>query len=949
MADDIIKTNNISQQQATTRDSAEAKQFRDTQKAIDAQTKSIQANTKAYENFGRTRSRFEQQERTFLQQINESNRAFEEQIRTVGKLKYTYGELFGAMGRISQTMSRFAPLSRTYNMMLDQMRSGQESFTKSLLLSSDTLSTASTTSQKYINTMETSFRNARKLAGEFRIDAEAMRTATKELVGSFSSQIGATKDMESTTTSLQRSMVIYSRYLGTSMQDVTKAWQERMESTNMTLKETQSEMALVGREIDNYIKNLKKLGNRVLQTANIGKREFLAMIQETGQAFRTGIFDASAYAKVLAKIIPESKKALMTKTEIKDMQKALGSFLSEASKFQGQAGVYGVMAVDKLIDKAMTNVGGIQEVALRKRIEANMKRLEALPRGGVEQRQMMMDLARGSATFTSMVADAFKDRGGGGSAKRAQLQQFTQGNMLLADQLRDAIDKGEIQKQLVAGGKANVQQGKKQQKDAAKWQMTIDKMVKAGATATDQRYKTIAAIEKMRQDITAWLEKYWYVMLAMQALPALIRGLGALRTFGAGGRALGGAAGGVGRSAGGIGTAGRGIGRSRPSAQYRMAARRTGGWNTATRTGRLPASVAGNFGKRPGLLSRASGALRTGARGLATAGSVGLGALGVYHAFKGGYAIGSALDQYIGGKISNPDVRAAMGKDKTLSGAVGTLALGSRAKEFVRIRQNEYNLKRTQLKQLDQNIHSLRKYEASLSDAQRKQLYAMEEQRKQIYDSIKRREKLDKQSTKGYGLFRKELITQGLKGFKTKTTENATTAGGRLAREVLQRFGITKGEKVKELINQIQNAPEGSALRKRYKTPQERQQLIAGIQREHKAATIAKAMGGDTSIADVLKWSKERRDREFHRVRGVANTPTVAPAPGTGGGSGGRQNVNFSIVQPNAPTGAAQPEVDAHGAFTFRTSMPIQLKIDGNETANKLHNLQQQNAKNAGG
>jgi len=674
--------------------------------AVQRQTKAMQSNQQAW---GRLRD----EQTTFLAKFKETFNA----IRTSTN---DFAGAGRAIGGFTDKLKQGSTVTAVYQRKLDAMRKGQAAFASTMVATTNNISSAMDKSQQYVDAVHDSYRNAHKMAAEFRVETKAMQQAVDDLNSRFATQIAVSGDMTGALKSMQREAFIMSKYLGTSMTDVMDSWQERLQQSTGSMDDARKEMVRVTYQADRYAQEVQKLGDAYLKTGNIGKEEFVRMVRDVGKQFRTGTVQLDGYANALTGLLAKTKQMGLSTNEQRVAAEGFQKTVKSMFTMDSDLAFFGMKAAEqvrKMWDDPQWMAQ--QDEQVKKRLEMVKKRFAGEPE--IVQTRAIMDVLRGSSAGSAMGMRLMSQMGNL-TLNRELIAKQTEGNLVAADEIARQIQSGEAANKLE---QKSSKEAKKQRDDQTEiWKQSIEKITKASLTPKSVEYKMYAKIHEIHKLLEYWSKQSLATAAITQGLSI---GGNLLMNKLATGSFLGMARGGGGLLAGGAGTAA------------------SGGGGAATAV--------------------------TGAGGMGAAGAAGLGAA----AALGGVAIGTLADWGFGKAVSGGMLGERQAKlleksgDKSFTNwismsdkfgyfaaALGPAGLAMKgiadlwaprdAKGWEMIKNErtllegqEFEKRKKMIDQLSDQIKMMEKREKDLTDADRKRLALLKKQRDQIKKTIQKR------------------------------------------------------------------------------------------------------------------------------------------------------------------------------------------------------------------
>lgn len=868
MADDGFKDLTVTQADV----SDTSKVTKESTRAINDNTQAIQANTRAHEHWGRLAKDNRQEQEKLLAVMKEEGKAAVSWTKQLFSLRRQYDDVKHSVGGFANQLANMATISATYQRKLEAMREGQKSFSKTLLATTDDLSAAQAKSQRYVNAVHEAYANAHRIAGEFRVESQALKQAVGELNARFATQIAASGDMQGAMQGMQRDAFILGRYLGVEMTDVMDMWQDRLNQTIGTLEESRKEVTEVAYVTDQYARELKALGGEYMKTGNIGKTEFLEMVRSVGRELRTGTIDTAGYARALKGLLVAGEEGLLTVNEHRVAAEGVKKMLSGVFRMGEEGSLFGTEVAKKIISQ-WDDLTNIQNEGLRRRLEMVRANFGGAPE--IQQLRAVMDVLRGSAAGN---AEALRQMSGmmGGVLSREFIAKYTEGNLVIANQISEQIRSGKMAADFDEKATKDASKERGQQVDV--WKKSIENLVKATHTPKDLDYKLIAEVEQIRNLLQSYIASSPWLAIGGQLAGALIPSLGRWAVGKMGGmfaqKALG-------RAAAGAAGTGAQVGfRAAPA-----------GVSQALGAG-LPRGPATTLGR---------GALFGGRAGAALGGA---GRLGL-RALPG---VGAALTAaYLGTKAVNALSEELMSTQTKL--ATGGAHFGDYLdiviahgedyiQEVTRLEGAEYEKKKKNLDLIDKRITDLKQYGENMTLVERETVKALQEQKKQIESEIGRRKKKEtKEATaegKRHRAERQARLTSRLQKMDITGAESPDELARRLLFDQIagtERFGIQHltgagiGEDVQAAIAAL---PE--AMRGRIQDPRA---LVETVQYEVRRL-LAQERG--MSPEQLRSMTAEGIKVAGQKTTGAAVAPVAVPPPAAVQGAQEAQEVLLRVV-----------------------------------------------------
>jgi hypothetical protein len=732
--DDVTKTDNVRIDVAGERE----RQREGRMDVLAHDADEIRRSQQAGEKWYRTRKDMTDQQRTFIEQLKEGTKEILAEVAAMGSLTGTLKEVQGHTQQYIRSLGQLTSVSTIYKNTLEDMRKGQVAFTGSIQATTDSIGTASQKSQDYINGVRESYGNARKLAGEFKMETAAIEQATDQLNQKFASQIQAMGSVEGGLKGMQRDAVIFSRYMGTEMSDVIEMWGERLEQTNKTMKEVQNETALLAGESDAYGKALQKLGKRMLRTGHIGKKQFLSMIREVGKEMKTGTFNAVAYSKALRGLLIQAKKTHRTQQEQARSAQALKEITTGFGEGESPFAIFGFRAASSILDR-IDDLSWVKDEQTRARLA--QVREETAGEGQYTTLETIRNALQGTPELMKESFRAMRETGMDQATMAAIIANQTGANMWQARPVAAAIRGGDFETAMEEVQKIETEQ---QDQRAEKLRTSVDELVKQGAKPIEMQYKIADTLEKIKGVVEGWIRanpiKAIVIRMAASAAAQVAQTLVIRHAISMNTAQIVTAI----RTSGGPGGGG---GLPLPGGP-RGKAGKMGRFGRFMRGGGMLGGLA-QMGGSVALGMAMPHLLGLGDASPGTKGTVGmLGGMGSMFlppgaqlALAGGLAAGHyGFEKGLGAALYSKEDERVLGGDKTLSAQFSKWAMSDKEQaETTRIRGGEYKRRLDRIKEIDGEIEAMKKNRV-LSKKERKfRIKRMREEKKNLKGSIKRR------------------------------------------------------------------------------------------------------------------------------------------------------------------------------------------------------------------
>jgi hypothetical protein len=484
--------------------------------AINTNTAAIQQNTGAINENADATGRWtrlqEDQRKTFRDFLKEEVEGMRQAAAAAGDYRRYISEVTGAFSGMAAKMKEQTSLSTIYNNALGQLSEGTKSYTASLQANTGAIGDATQQSTAFVTGLQAAQAQSHELAARYNMDAGAIAKAGETATQMFATQLGAIGDVSGGIKSLQKESVIFSRFFGTDMTAVMQHWQERMEHSNMTLTEAKDETALLAKVADQYAISLGKLGDKMLQTAQLGKKEFLEMAKQINQEFRLGVPNVVAYTAAMAKMSLEAAKKGSTKIEQATTSQGLLKLMNEMTSTEGQWGVMAFNAAQKSWQQFNTAPETMSKEA-RSRLEGRRGQIEAASGSTVVQAGLITEAMKGTSDLAISALKSMKEKAGGDQVALTAMLRPIVGSMTAAADIAEGLNTGSIEEVFEKHKEALMGEAEKQK-------TATEKLVTAGA-------KTNSTLHSMAKDINSIY--HWMIGMAvgspvMTALSTVIGG-----------------------------------------------------------------------------------------------------------------------------------------------------------------------------------------------------------------------------------------------------------------------------------------------------------------------------------------------------------------------------------------------------------------------------------------
>jgi hypothetical protein len=691
----------------------------DLTKATEAQTAAMQPNIRALENFANTTAEAARQQETLGESISRQNRQLIDQARQVGSLQSQYASLTGGLSGFIGNMGRMISLGNVYTQLLDEMRTGQKAFTASLSASTKELGSATENADKVLWAYRNTMADARNIAARLGIDYEELKGISGSLVNQFTSQLIATGRTTEATMELQKNVVHLSRFMGTDYAETIGMVDNRLQGSTKTLGEVQDELIAVAREADKWTGALQNMGDRAMKTGNVTRKQFWEVLKGIKQEFQGGMYAAEGFAKSTRLLMTAAKESGLTPEESKAMAGGFGRIIKQMGSFNS---IFGAKTA-QYFGSLLSDLSQIQDDALRKRFEPYAKRFMETGQLNVLDLRALVSTSQGSAEGIHHLSRIIRESGVSRDVIRSIFAETLGPHQQhLADKITDFVRSGQSEKAFKAISTSDKKSQKTRKDQLDVFKAKFDDLIKAGHSTASVQHSIAKKAYELQQEIYGWLQRSPLLMAA-----AIM-----------GAKALGGL----------LGMAGRGIA-TRLGTRLAMGGGRFAGvgsrmaaWGRGPMmmhpTGAMPAPLTA----APGAVAGATGTsflgtsvtggalLGGGAKGLA----MGAGALTA--AAVGGIAAGRYIDKNLGPILVDSTSRAfqaAVGKDRTISGAISTYMALPREmiEQMVRIRGVFTKQQGRAIRQREQMIKNGRANWGKLSSSQKDIIRGLERQQEQ--------------------------------------------------------------------------------------------------------------------------------------------------------------------------------------------------------------------------
>jgi hypothetical protein len=691
--------------------------------AINANTGAIKENLEAHKMFARLQDDEILQLKTFREFLLEETKALQANAAALASGRTYIQDMRIAMGGLMDDLKKTTSLSAVYSRSLEQLSVGTKAYTSTMQAHTGAVGEAREQSTKFVEGMQAAQAQSHELAAQFNMDQATIAAAGEQATKMFATQLLAAGDVAGGIKSIQKEAVIMSRYFGTDMAAVMESWDERMKHSNMTLEEAKDETALLSKVSDDYAKSLGKLGDKMLQTAQMGKKDFLTLFKEINQEFKVGIPNAVAMSTVLSKLTLEAAKGGATKTEQEMARLAQLKFFKEVSTTEGTWGVMAHNAAEGLWQKFQLEPGKFTDKA-RERMEKQRGDLSELRASGdtLGFNKLLTETLGGTAELIKASLGQMREKTGGNVVAMTHMLQEQGMTFTAARQTAKGVASGDLERTLEENKEALMGQAEQQKTDA-------EKLVSEGAKTNSTLHNIAQTINQIRS-----------LMIANMIANPVLGALGGAAGGAIMNRLLGGAAGALlPKAAGAIlpGAAGF-IGPTMPVGAAAMAGVKT--FATAALPWLLPAVAVGVTALGAHQMytaSKEAASMRVGGRDVNTADVINKRLGG---AFTDENAVGGFLRTGLGklvqgvGMVTGSTKLAALGSE--LSGYVSGDA-GWKTKEFVMdISFKELQKRKDKIKLLEDEIKQMKSSGKALTEADRRVIEEKQRQADSINKSI---------------------------------------------------------------------------------------------------------------------------------------------------------------------------------------------------------------------
>ena len=574
---------------------------------------------------------------TLGEQFKRSTKEIWDQAKQIGSLSSQLSDATGAVKGFGQHLQKTASITHQYSLAMKEFKQGTEAYTQSLSLSTAKLGKASEETTKFMKATQHAYNKAYDVAKLYGIEVDQVRQQMNKLQVTFASQLAVTDNHGKALVRLTKDAMMFARTAGIDTSEAVKRLDERLQASNMTLEEVRVEQMLVMKEMDNYKKGLQALGKEAQKTGNVTSKDLVKALQQVRQEFKMGAYDAGAFAKSFTAMTLKGKKLGLTPEQLKGNVTALGTIMKKLASPDTFTGMTSAL---EMVDKAEQFKG----TTAGTRMMDIQRRFKGWEIDKIRAAKLASEATAGSsqamAIQARIISKAMPENLMGHRVEQLGVSATS------ADMFAQMASSGELEKIFQQAGKRSPAE---KAKEAAAFATPMEKLVKEAHTAQSTRHKTAKTLFDFKQTVTKFMEKYWYMMAAIQMGGSFL---------GRGGGAAQGALSGAARGSTRVGAG-------------RIASR------LSTR-GRFMSSGAGQAAKGVG----AAIALAATFKGLETAWKVykkgdkaEAAAAVVASPFIGGYQMGQGIDKSVGGAIASTyslQEQAALGKDKNLSNLIAT-------------------------------------------------------------------------------------------------------------------------------------------------------------------------------------------------------------------------------------------------------------------------------------
>jgi hypothetical protein len=461
--------------------------------AVNANTGAIQENIQAHKLYGRLLDDEVTQMKTFREFLEGETEALKKRAEALGSGRRYVSDMTAAMGGMIDKLKEVTSLSAIYDRALGQLKTGTEAYTGSMQAHAGAVGEAREQSTKFVQGMQAAEAQSHVLAAQFNMDQGQIAAAGQQATKMFATQLAAMGDVEGGIKSMQKEAVIMSRYFGTDMSAVMQSWQDRMEHSNLTLEEAKNETALLSKVSDQFAVSLGRMGDKMLQTAQMGKKDFLELFKAINQEFKVGIPNAVAMTAVLSKLTLAAAQGGATKSEQEIMRSAQLKFIKEVSTTEGSWGVMAHKAAGTLWEKFQLAPGQFSEKT-RERLEKQRGAIEGARATGdtLGANKMIAELTSGSFEMIKESLQHMREATQGNVTNMTHMIREIPGmTQIGARQIAEGVASGDLEKTMEENKELLAGEAEQQKTDA-------EKLVSEGAKTNSTLHNIAQTLNQMK-------------------------------------------------------------------------------------------------------------------------------------------------------------------------------------------------------------------------------------------------------------------------------------------------------------------------------------------------------------------------------------------------------------------------------------------------------------------
>lgn len=488
--------------------------------SIQAVNREAAPSSEAYKNYRDGARGAAKAQDTLTEVLKREGKALAEEARQIGSWRSQVNSSSTAVSKYLGQLKSVISVSKLYGRHLDELRKGQDTYLQSLNFSSESHKGL----QKYVNATNKGMVNATHIMRKYHVSMEHARQTVDIINARFQTQIGALGKHSKVMRSLQDTLVGFSRVTGVDVAVAADYMRSRLDHTNMTIGEVETETKLMAKVGDEFTLSIQKLGPAARSTGLMIRKDLFEVVKNTQGLFKEGMFEATKFGKAAATLSVAMKKMGLTQSEQLAGTTALGKMLSTISSGKELNVAYlrniqeveqGSLKVDKAYQKRMD--------AVRKAMpESGMNTITTL--------RAMGDALRGNMTLALKSLQDLKRMYPSEEGYKEELMRLSGGDIQGYYVLQALSDtQGALYKSVTSMNKS----GKDAKAEAEGFWGKYTKIVGKAATPTDPKYKIALKIYEETEALKNYLQYSQKAILMALIAQAGIEGAGSLLGRGA--------------------------------------------------------------------------------------------------------------------------------------------------------------------------------------------------------------------------------------------------------------------------------------------------------------------------------------------------------------------------------------------------------------------------------